>query len=247
MGIEYREESYLGNGKLYARLYGAAAGFKRMGNAPQLQLGIEEDVKRLPNNQTSGGGNLNIVRRVTQMDAKLAFTDFSAERMADAVFGDASIIAAGSAVDESITLYPDALTPLDKFNPDAGTLVLTSDPAGTTYVEGTDYELRPEGVWIFGDGAIAVATPALASYDYPEQDLVQALMNSGRSIEFLAALKNEAKDDAPIRMRSFRMKLGSANSLDFIADDFGKIEIAGEMLADPNRGNTVSAYLTIEK
>jgi hypothetical protein len=70
--------------------------------------------------------------------------------------------------DESITSDDDTWVDLDKAHLTPGTVVLTSDPAGTTYVEGTDYVVDYFGgrVMTLSGGAINDAAALLIDYGY---------------------------------------------------------------------------------
>ncbi len=104
--------SFIGAGKVYMRVVGAAAGFVAVGNASALSLAISEDVKELKDYTQGGGGTYNSIRRISGVEASMTLHDMSPENVALAVFGNTSAIAAGAVVGESLgNVYQGAIAP----------------------------------------------------------------------------------------------------------------------------------------
>ena len=61
--------SYLGSGKVFARVVGAAAGLRFLGNVIDLSFAVAEDNKELKDRTQPGGGTYNEVRRVESVEA----------------------------------------------------------------------------------------------------------------------------------------------------------------------------------
>lgn len=104
--------SYIGVGKLYARVKDSAAALAFVGNCSALRLAITEAKKQLKDYTQPGGGNYNEVRRVESMEMSMTVHDLSAANLARAVFGDVNAITAGSVPDENVgEAYAGGLSP----------------------------------------------------------------------------------------------------------------------------------------
>jgi hypothetical protein len=73
-----------------------------------------------------------------------------------------------SVTDESITSDEGAWVSLANAHVEPGTVVVTSDPAGTTYTEGSDYVIDYANgrLWTLANGTIGDSTALLVDYDY---------------------------------------------------------------------------------
>ena len=106
--------SYIGVGKLYARVKDSAAALAFVGNCSALRLAITEAKKQLKDHTQVGGGNYNEVRRVESMEFSMTVHDLSAANLARAVFGDVNAITAGTVTDENVgEAYAGGLSPTD--------------------------------------------------------------------------------------------------------------------------------------
>ena len=104
--------SYIGAGKLFMRVVGAAAGFVHVGNVSALSFAISEDVKELKDYTQGGGGTYNSVRRISGVEASMTLHDLSADNLALAVFGNTNAIAAGAVSAEALgNVYQGSLAP----------------------------------------------------------------------------------------------------------------------------------------
>lgn len=106
--------SYIGVGKLYARVKDSAAPLAFVGNASALRISITEATKALKDYTNAGGGNYNELRRIESMQFSMTVHDLSAENFARAVFGDTNTVAAGSVTDENVgASYAGGISPTD--------------------------------------------------------------------------------------------------------------------------------------
>lgn len=94
--------SYIGVGKIYARVKDSANPLAFVGNASALKLSITEEKKQLKDYTQAGGGNYNEVRRVESMEMSMTVHDLSADNLARAVFGDTAAITAAAVTDENV-------------------------------------------------------------------------------------------------------------------------------------------------
>jgi hypothetical protein len=236
--------SYFGSGKIYLRKRSGTTGLLEIGNCSALKYSVDEDVKELPDYTTPGGGTRNEVRRIKSVTSSMTTSDLSPENVAMSLFGDASAVAAGDVVDEAITAKLGALVPLEHVQP-TGVVVKSSDDA-TTYDAGTDYEVRPAGIYFPAEGSdILEGASAKVSYSYGAQNVVNALTSSAEEYELLFEGLNEARSGKPVIVRTWRQKMGSAKELSFIGSDYADISIEGKVLKDSSKPAGISQYFQV--
>ena len=241
-----REICFLGSGTIYAKQYGAAAArYRPIGNASQLQLAIEENQLRLNDFQNPGGGVACIVSRITQLTANVTAHNINGENLALAFFGSASSIPTAAVVDESQQAFLDSLVPLENVGPTS--VVVTDSGAATTYDEGTDYTVKPGGIFIPEDSTIADDSAILVDYSHPDYQRVGALTDSAPELSLVFDGLNEADEGRPVRITLHRVKFSPAASTDIIGEDFAGLQLPAELLSDPLRtGTGESKFFTWE-
>lgn len=107
---------------------------------------------------------------------------------------------------------------------------------------GTDYELRSTGVLISSSAAYTDLEPLEADYTTVAQDLVQALVSSGREYELVFDGVNEARSGKRMNVNAFRVRLGALQNLSLIGEEYASMEISGKLLADTSKGAGLSQY-----
>ena len=229
-GPQGTELSYIGKGSFYARAKGSAAGMLPLGNVSGANVRITEDKKELLDYQSAGGGQANALRRIQTVELGLNMRDLTADNIAKALFASATVVAAGTAVTESVVGYEDALTPLGK----AGitNLVVKDVTDTTTYVAGTDYDLVRSGLWVYSAGAIANGATLNLTYNHPAQNVVQALVNAGLEYEVFLDGLNEAQSGKAVAINFHRLRFGPVADWGLIADDYGDLALTGDLLKD---------------
>ena len=181
---------YLGSGKIYARVAGAAAGLVELGNASKLELSVKEDKQKLKDFSKQGGGTYSSVSRIDEVTVQMTLNDLNKTNVSRAVFGTESAVASGSVVDEAVTGYKGAIVPVAHPNP---TTVVVKNTAGSTdYVAGTDYEVRAGGIYILDAGTITDAQALKVSYSYAAYNKVEAMTQGAIVLELHFEGLNEA-------------------------------------------------------
>ena len=94
--------SYIGVGKLYARVRGSAAPRAFVGNVSALRLSITEAKKQKKDYTQPGGGNYNEMRRVESMEFSMTVDELSPDNLARGVFGNIVAITAAAVTDENV-------------------------------------------------------------------------------------------------------------------------------------------------
>lgn len=127
-----------------------------------------------------------------------------------------------------------------------GTATITNVGRGTLTVN-VDYEVTAGGVRLLtgstpfvtdGEAFIGDYTPYAAS-------VVQALTQSGKEYEIVFEGLNEARSGKPFVVKVFRGKLGAAQNLALLGDDYAALEITGKILKDTSKtGAGISQYFT---
>jgi hypothetical protein len=116
----------------------------------------------------------------------------------------------------------------------------------TTLVENTDYELRPGGIFFYA-GRILAGETMTCGYTRAAADVVQALTNSGRDYELIFDGLNEARSGKRTRVRAYRVKIGAAQSLSMIGEEYAALEVTGKLLKDTTKvGVGVSQYFKVD-
>lgn len=238
---------YLGSGKIYARVHGSTMPLAEIGNVSELKLSITEDVKEMQDFTHAGGGAYAKVTRIKSVDTSITLHDLNATNIARAVFGDTAAVIGGSILDEPHTAYKGGLIRL--MHPAPSAVVLTGAGATPpTYVAGTDYEVRPEGIYILPTSTIVDATSVLVDYTYVGYNAIEALTKSSVDLELSFGGINEADSGNPVIVDLFKVNLGAAKDISLIGTDFASLQVSGSVLVDPNKtGTGISRFFKVQQ
>jgi len=238
--------SYLGSGRVYLREIGGTGGLVEVGNASQLNFSVTEETKELKDYTQPGGGTYNEVRRISAVECQMTLHDLSAANLARAVYGATSAEVTGTVTDEALNdVIIGALLPL-AYLPTAITAV---KKGMTTLTENVDYEVRPSGIIAIagGAGGVVGGDDLTVTYTKADQDIVQALVNSGKEYELLFDGLNEARSGKRTRVRAWRVKIGALQNLAMIGEEYAAMEVSGKLLKDTTKiGANISQYFKVE-
>lgn len=127
-----------------------------------------------------------------------------------------------------------------------GTAVLTC-VGKIDLVLDTDFTVSGSGLVILAGARAADGEMYAVDYTKKAGDIVQALTNSAKEYELIFEGLNEARSGKPVTLHVYRVKLGAAQNLAFIGEDYGALEMTGKVLKDANRtGTGVSQYFQIK-
>lgn len=223
-----------------------------VGNA-QASLAITEEVQELPDYESVAGGNACAVRDVDSVELTLTMYDYDKKNLALAVFGSSSAPAGASAVDEPIQVFLEGKTPLEHMPTNTGTLTV----GPTTYLPNVDYLIDAGGVSVIAGSALAIAiaaaggTPkflaALIDYTYATEDVVEALVTSGKTFAAMIHCKNKAAGAKAEVWRLHTIQFGPTAALPIISREFGQFEVKGELLSDSTQGVGESKFFKIQQ
>jgi hypothetical protein len=183
------------------------------------------------------------VRRITGVTLAMTLHDLSPENLAMALYGTTEAVAAGSVTDETVTAQVGALVRLAHTG--ISNVVVQDETDTTTYTAGTDYEVRPGGIFILSTGAITDGETLHVAYDYGAQDVVQALDGAQGTYELVFEGLNEARSGKPVIVDVWRARFGAAGTISFIGDDYAGLEISGKALKDTSKPSGTSQYFRV--
>lgn len=201
--------------------------------------GESTSTERISNNRETSGQALGSFQNVTAAPTvAITFDELIREALEVALLGNSADIAisSGSASDESVTaLELDRWMPLANANITTGTVVVTSDPAGTNFALDTDYavDLRNGLIKFLSTGGISKKDPLLVSYDhtgvggfsvspFTQQQVKTRLLMDGTNRE----------DNHRIRALIWEANLRPTNGFSLVgpADGFNTVDAEGTII-----------------
>ena len=240
--------SYIGKGEVFIQKRGTAgAKMVPSGNCSALKFGIAEDKKELKDYTRTGGGLLDSVTTIKSVTASMSVSNLSPENLAMATRGTTSAVASATVTDEAhADILLGSLIRLAKV-PDI-TATVTVKKGATVIASAGNWEINGAGLWIAATPADLLANDGITvSYTALAGDVVQALTTSNEEYTLIFSGLNEARSGKPVIVTVHRLKFSPAASLDWIADDFGQLEMSADVLADATvTGSGLSKYLKIE-
>jgi len=243
------DRSYIGKGPLYFKVKGEDGGLFPIGNCSNLEVSFDEEEQSLPDYTSAGGGNANILKRISDFSGTIVAHDFSADNLALALRGAvASVAQGGSVADEahSTNGTDGEFIPFDHIRDPAENLTVVKTD-NTPLSEGTDYSVENNGILVIGTGDIDT-TGIKVSYTKDKAEITEALTGAGLEYEIVFNGINEAQGGKPVQIRFHRVKFSPAQGLSFIGDDFGEISMDFEVLSDTTIvGAGISKFMKISQ
>ncbi|WP_257287971.1 MULTISPECIES: hypothetical protein [unclassified Endozoicomonas] len=240
------DRSFIGAGSIHIQPYDKSAPLLPIGNVSEFNFSFEEDRKELKN-YLGGGGNRNVISRVSGITANLVAHDFTANIISLALRGSVTEAAITPVTDEAQETYGVAgeLIPFGNL-PDLDQTITVKDSLDTILVEGDDYQLMKSGIQVIEGGGID-DQGIKVSYTPLKANMVQALVESGREFTLFMEGLNDAQEGLPFNIRVHRVKFSPVQNLGFISDDFASIPLQVDVLADSSiSGNGLSAFMQLD-
>lgn len=242
---------YLGSGKLYARPAGSTAGYFELGNASKVEIAVKDKTIDLQDNTKPGGGTYASAVRIEGASVNMVLNDLNKGNVSRALFGSDTAVQSGAVTAEAITAHLGALCPLEQPNAAAvvvknAALVGASAIGTITYAAGTDYELRPSGLFILPGGTITDAQALTVAYTYALHAKIEAMTTSAPILELRFEGLNESAAGKPVLVHIYKLQLSAAKALSLLGDKFSDLTVDGKILIDPTKtGAGVSKYFKV--
>ena len=234
---------YMGVGQVYAKAYGVAGPMAEIGGVSELKVAINEDIKKQRIYNHLGGGSRATVNQIKEVMYEAKLQDLNAVNIARGVFGLNSEIAASTVVGEAHKAYKGGLIRLAHPAPTSVVVKI----GAVTVVAGTNYEVRPEGIYILDLAATIVdGDDVLIDYAHSGYDAIQALTTSAPTLEMSFGGMNEADNGSPLIVDLFRVKMNATGGFGLITSDFAEFDQKGEVLEDPTKtGVGISKFMKV--
>lgn len=127
-----------------------------------------------------------------------------------------------------------------------GTAVLTC-MGKISLVANTDFTYSGSGIVFTSTARVTGGENYLVDYTKKAGNIVEALTSSAKEYELVFEGLNEARSGKPVTVHAYRVKLGAAQNLGLITEDFGVLEMTGKLLKDTSKtGNGISQYFKVK-
>lgn len=242
-------EVYLGSGKVYfaERVNDVLTGEDFLGDISTLE--ITPAISEIEKKSSATAARPVIASDVTDYSLTVRMTggQFNKGNLARAFGGEIGSLVngSGSVVDEAIAnVEQGKYYPLTKRN--VGTVVVTSDPAGTTYDVTDDYEVDAATgrIYIVPGGAIADGSEILVDFAYSAETKVTVKAGlKARSYGFLRFIGNNTRGKK-FELQIWKLGLSSTGAVGFIQDQYGEFTLEGKIEADLS-GHAAEPYFRL--
>ena len=226
------DRSFIGEGIVYARVYGSQGAFLDIGNCDTFTLSYATETREL-RNYRGGGGNRNVKEQVSGVTAELGMYDLTAENIARVTNSSIAQVTAVAITNEPLTAggVIGELIPF-KHLPDTTKTVVIKTVGGSpaTLEAGTDYTLTPHGI-IVKSAAITVAG-VTADYTPLKATALHMLAGSPVELELYVAGLNDAQSGEPFALRPRRVKFGLTSELPVFSQEYVRLASTVSLLAD---------------
>jgi hypothetical protein len=221
---------YKGAGKVYLGKYDGTTGLMQVGNVSELMISVNEKEDSLKDFDSAAGGEVMTVTTIDKIEVSMTMNDLNTFNMAIALWGASSVTNAGTATAEVGKAYKGGLIELDYINP--STVTLTDNSGTVTYTAGTDYTVSGVGLFIPTTSTIVDGTTVKATYNYPLQNVVEALTTGATEYRVVLDGINIANSNKPVSVQLYKVKFAPSKNMNFKGDAFGELKLTGSLLQD---------------
>jgi len=198
--------------------------FRRLGNSSAFQFSFAEEEKKLLDYSSPSGGVAASVKRITDVIGSIDMREFTAENLALALWGTTVALSATPITDEAgYKIVPNIFVPTKRL---INTSVEPVVKKGATMILAADYTVSPAGITIASTittGSVSSGDAITISYTPLSGADVQALINSAPDISIHVDGVNEV-DGKRLVFKGYKAKLGVAQNVSLIGDDFGTLQ-----------------------
>jgi hypothetical protein len=242
---------FLGSGRIYIdRKVGSVfQGLKYVGNATQFEIKENSEKKeRISKDRANYGSALNTVFVKKPAEVNITLDDLDKDNLALVFLGTTSSVSVtgASITDEAVVGYKDAI--IKTAHRKISAVTLTDTAGTTTYVLNTDYEIVDADlglIKVLATGAITDGEALKVDYTYGgmTSNKVAGGTNSNIIVKVLFDGVNQA-DQSKAVVNIFEGVLSPTSGVDFLADDFTRLELAG--VANVPAGGTAAYEVELD-
>lgn len=223
--------AFIGKAKVRVALFSAGSTFENrpfryLENVSAFQFSFSEEVKKLPDFASASGGVDASVKRISGVEGSLDMRHFTADNLALALWGTTAALAATPITDEAgYKIVPNMFVPTKRL---INTSVAPVVKKGATVILTADYTVSSAGITISSTittGSVVSGDAITISYTPVAGADVQSLINSAPDISIHVEGVNEV-DGKPIVFKGYKAKLGVAQNVSLIGDDFGTLQVS---------------------
>jgi hypothetical protein len=223
--------AFIGKAKVRVALFSAGSTFENrpfryLENVSDFQFAFAEEEKKLPDFASTAGGVDASVKRITDITGSLDMRHFTADNLALALWGTTAALAATPIVDEAgYKIVPNMFVPTKRL---INTSVAPVVKKGATTILTADYTVSAGGITISSTittGSVVSGDAITISYTPLVGADVQALINSAPDISIHVEGVNQV-DGKQLIFKGYKAKLGVAQNVSLIGDDFGTLQIS---------------------
>jgi hypothetical protein len=242
---------FIGSGKVKTADYSSGASFgarkfRDLGNSSTFQYSFSETKQELRDFTDPAGGTDSSVTRIDVVSGQIDCRNISAANLALALWGDFNVLGTTAITGEAHVINAGAFIPTERM---INTAVAPVVKKGATVVSTNDYVVSPGGITIAGTISTAsVADGDSITIDYtPKASVdVQALINSAPNVSLFFEGVNGV-DSKYALARLWKCKLGVAQNISMIGEDFATLTITFTVLKDDTiTGAGLSKFLELE-
>lgn len=218
-------------------------GWVYAGDASKFEIKPNSEIKeRESKGRDSYGQVVETVAIGRPADLAITFSEVNKDNLTLAFMGELSTVnqGSGSVTDAAINMKAGAGVQLNHVNLAAAGFVLTSAPAGTTYVLGTHYTVNYRLGMVFPVPGSTLATAIAAAgvnglnllVDYAYNAYTASKIRGATQPQLRAAVKLDGKNIAgnlPAIVEVFEAVLTPQSAFDFLQDDWNDVELQGRM------------------
>jgi hypothetical protein len=228
---------YLGSGDLYINriVGGVKQGMEGPFEVERFEIKANSELRERVSKSRNGYGQVVASAAIPQpFDLNITMGEADKTGLAIALLGTAAATTqtSGSLTAVEFVAAHDKWVALTKARL-TGTATVTSDPAGTTYTEGTDYLVNRELglIKVLSTGTIGDAVDLLVTSTYAAiaSTEIQGATSAAIRAEFTLDGKNLA-DDTPAIVTVYEGVVASDAAVDFLSDQFLTIPLPGRLV-----------------
>ncbi len=229
--------AYIGKATVRVALFSDGSTFENrpffsLENVSAFQFGFAEEEKKLADFASASGGVDASVKRITDATGTLDMRHFTAANLALALWGTTAALAATPITDEAgYKIVPNKFVPTKRM---INTSVAPVVKKGGTTILTADYTVSAGGITIASTittGSVASGDAITISYTPLAGADVQALINSAPDVSIHVEGVNEVDGKYTV-FKGYKAKLGVAQNVSLIGDDFGTLPVSFTLQKD---------------